>query len=137
MIDPEDIKKVIHLKKNNPSHVINCMSQLHSDENSNDKKIPKVVCDLQDNLLYSSRNSIPTRKSEDSKRIMKQVCIYAFSKEQLDKFYNSSKTPLEFEEDIEIIRCLEKGIPVKMLKVNKVSYAVDYPEDVKIIEKML
>ena len=137
MIDPEDIKKVIHLKKNNPSHVINCMSQLHNDENSNDKKIPKVVCDLQDNLLYSSRNSIPTKKSEDSKKVMKQVCIYAFSKEQLDKFYDSSKTPLEFEEDIEIVRCLEKGIPVKMLKVNKVSYAVDYPEDVKIIEKML
>ena len=137
MIDPEDIKKVIHLKKNNPSHVINCMSQLHNDENSNDKKIPKVVCDLQDNLLYSSRYSIPTKKSEDSKKVMKQVCIYAFSKEQLDKFYDSSKTPLEFEEDIEIVRCLEKGIPVKMLKVNKVSYAVDYPEDVKIIEKML
>ena len=137
MIDPEDIKKVIYLKKSNPNHVINCMSQLHNNENSNDKKIPKVVCDLQNNLLYSSRNSIPTKKSEGSKKIMKQVCIYAFSKEQLNKFYDSSKTPLEFEEDIEIIRCLEKGIPVKMLKVNKVSYAVDYPEDIKVIEKIL
>ena len=137
MIDPEDIKKVIKLKKDNPNYVINCMSQLHKDEDSNDKKIPKIVCDLEDNLLYSSRNSIPTRKSQDSKKIMKQVCIYAFSKSQLNKFYSLSKTPLEFEEDIEIIRCLEKGMLVKMLKVDKVSYAVDYPEDIKIVEKVL
>jgi len=137
MIDPEDIKNVIKLKKSNPNHIINCMSQLHKDEDSNDKKIPKVVCDLKNNLLYSSRNSIPTKKSQDSKQIMKQVCIYAFSKSQLNKFYDVIKTPLETEEDIEIIRCLEKGIPVKMLKVDKVSYAVDYPEDIKTIEKML
>lgn len=137
MINPEDIKKVIKLKKDNPNYVINCMSQLHKDEDSNDKKIPKIVCDLEDNLLYSSRNSIPTRKSQDSKKIMKQVCIYAFSKSQLNKFYSLSKTPLEFEEDIEIIRCLEKGMLVKMLKVDKVSYAVDYPEDIKIVEKVL
>ena len=137
MIDPEDIKRVINLKKQQPNYVINCMSELQVSEDLHNKKIPKIVCDLNNNLLYSSRNPIPTRKEKESKKIMKQVCIYAFSKSQLDKFYSSSKTPLEFEEDIEILRCLEKGIKVKMLEVNKISYAVDYPEDIKLIENAI
>ena len=41
-------------KKKYPDHVINCMSKLHPDEDINDKKIPKIICDLENNLLYSS-----------------------------------------------------------------------------------
>ncbi len=136
MVDPEDIIKVIEAKKNNPNHVINCMSVLHKDENPNDKKIPKIICDLDDNLLYSSRNVIPGRKNGEGKNIMKQVCIYAFNKLHLEEYHSKTKTPLEYQEDIEIVRFLEKNIPVKMVEVNKVSYAVDYPEDIKIIEKL-
>ena len=65
---------------------------------------------------------------------MKQVCIYAFSKKQLHQFHDNIKTPLESHEDIEIVRCIEKGMKVKMMTVDKVSYAVDYPEDIKVIE---
>ena len=52
LIDPNDIKKSIILKKQYPNHVINCMSKLHKDEDPSDKKIPKVICDLDKNLLY-------------------------------------------------------------------------------------
>ena len=116
MIDTDDIKNAIKLKQDNPGYVINCMSKLHKDEDASDKKIPKIICDLKDN-------------------VMKQVCIYAFSKKQLQQFYDTKKTPLEKYEDIEIVRCIEKGIKVKMLEVDKISYAVDYHEDIKVIEK--
>lgn len=137
MVDPKDIIKVIEAKKNNPKHVINCMSVLHKDENPNNKKIPKIICDLNNNLLYSSRNPIPGRKDGDGKNIMKQVCIYAFNKSHLEDYYSENKTPLESQEDIEIVRFLEKGVSVKMIEIDKVSYAVDYPEDIKIIEKII
>lgn len=137
MIDPDDIKHVILEKKKYPNHIINCMSKLHPDEDVNDKKIPKVICDLENNLLYCSRNAIPGNKNSISEIAKKQVCIYGFSKEQLDNFTETVKTPLETEEDIEIVRCLEKGIKVKMVAVDKVSYAVDYPEDIKFIEEKL
>ena len=134
MIDPNDIKKVINLKQDNPDHVINCMSKLHKDEDASDKKIPKIICDLDKNLIYSSRNSLPGSKESQVNNIMKQVCIYAFSKKQLHQFHDNIKTPLESHEDIEIVRCIEKGMKVKMMTVDKVSYAVDYPEDIKVIE---
>ena len=135
MIDSGDIKNAIKLKQDNPNHVINCMSKLHKDEDALDKKIPKIICDLNNNLIYSSRNPLPGSKKYKVNNIMKQVCIYAFSKKQLQEFYDTKKTPLENYEDIEIVRCIEKGIKVKMLEVDKVSYAVDYPEDIKVIEK--
>ena len=134
MIDPDDIKKSIKLKQDNPNYVINCMSKLHKDEDPLDKKIPKIICDLENNLIYSSRNPLPGSKKSQVNNIRKQVCIYAFSKKQLQHFYDTKKTPLESYEDIEIVRCVEKGIKVKMMEVNKVSYAVDYPEDIKVIE---
>jgi len=134
MIDPDDIKKAIKLKQDNSDYVINCMSKLHKDEDPFDKKIPKIIYDLQNNLIYSSRNPLPGSKDSKVNNVMKQVCIYAFSKNQLHQFYDDKKTPLENYEDIEIIRCIEKGIKVKMMEVNKVSYAVDYPEDIKVIE---
>jgi 3-deoxy-manno-octulosonate cytidylyltransferase (CMP-KDO synthetase) len=134
MIDPRDIKRAIKLKQDNPEYVVNCMSKLHPGENVLDKKIPKVICDLNNNLIYSSRNPLPGSKELQVSNIMKQVCIYAFNKPQLQQFYSNKKTPLENYEDIEIIRCIEKGIKVKMMEVNKVSYAVDYPEDIKVIE---
>ena len=136
LIDPNDIKKSIILKKQYPNHVINCMSKLHKDEDPSDKKIPKVICDLDKNLLYCSRNAIPGHKKTSNLNIMKQVCIYGFSKKQLQEFYSNEKTPLENSEDIEIVRCLEKGIKVKMLEVDKVSYAVDYPKDIAIVENI-
>ena len=136
MIDPNDILKVIKAKQANPKYVINCMSDLHPNEDINDKKIPKIICDLRGNLLYSSRNAIPGTKEGNSKDVKKQVCIYGFSKNQLNKFKSNIKTPLESQEDIEILRFIENGIPVKMVKVNKVSYAVDYPDDIKVIENL-
>jgi 3-deoxy-manno-octulosonate cytidylyltransferase (CMP-KDO synthetase) len=137
LIDPNDIKKSIDLKKLYPDYVINCMSKLHKDEEASNKKIPKVIYDLDQNLIYCSRNVIPGFKEKNTSDIFKQVCIYVFNKYQLRKFHSTKKSPLELSEDIEIVRCLEKGMKVKMLKVDKVSYAVDYPEDIKVIEENL
>lgn len=138
MLNYNDILRVIEYKKNNPSFIINCMSDLNSDEDIYDKKIPKVVVDENDNLLYISRSAIPGNKSEKIKKGKKQICIYAFDKKSLKDFYfRKNKTSLEFEEDIEILRFLEMGHKVKMVKVNGDTYAVDYPSDIKIVESKL
>lgn len=138
MINPEDILRVIECKKNNPNSVVNCMSNLNHDENYEDRKIPKVVCDNNNYLLYASRNALPGSKNGISKNVKKQVCIYAFNKSELMKFHSQKdKSPLEYQEDIEILRFIENGIPVKMLEVNHVSYAVDYPDDISVIERQI
>ena len=137
LVSPDDVNKVIEAKKDNPKHIINCMSKLHIDEDPSDVKIPKVVTDNNNNLLYASRGCVPMNKDGSvHSDTYKQVCIYGFSKEQLNKFYDNSKTPLESKEDIEIVRFLEKGMNVKLLELDYVCYAVDYPEDIKKIEEI-
>ena len=141
LVSADDVNKVIEAKKDNPKHIINCMSKLHKDEDPSDVKIPKVVTDKDNDLLYASRGCIPMNKNGLDPIIVgseayKQVCIYGFSKEQLDSFHSDKKTSLESVEDIEIIRFLEKGMRVKMLELDTVSYAVDYPEDIKKIEEI-
>ena len=78
-------------------------------------------------------------KSEDNKfKYFKQVCIYAFNKKELKTFGPKSlKSRLEKIEDIEILRCLENGVKVKMIRLSGNSLAVDCKSDVKKVEKVL
>ena len=68
----------------------------------------------------------------------RQVCAYAFPKEELIQFSSiQTKTPLENEEDIEILRFLEMGYDVKMIQMSDESIAIDNPEDVyKVLAKL-
>ena len=61
-----------------------------------------------------------------------------FSRKILKKvFRQNSKSNLENFEDIEILRFLEAGYKVKMVKLSGKSMAVDVPEDIKKVEAIL
>ena len=79
-------------------------------------------------------SAIPGTRRTSRIRFLNKVCIYAFTKDELDKFYQfglkHGKTQIEWSEDIEILRFLELGINVKMLETYGTTQAVDIPEDV-------
>ena len=134
LLDSDDIQKVIDCKLKNMNSVVNCMSKLDPNEAVN-KNIPKVVVNTKNDLIYMSRSPIPGTKLGVSKNTYKQVCIYAFTKQELNKFYELKKTPLELDEDIEILRFLELGINVKMVETFGTTQAVDMPDDIdKVLE---
>lgn len=139
MVDPHDILAIASAHQKNPSVIVNGKTRLLPSENPLRTTIPKVVTDLNDRLLYISRKDIPGTKNADSpleySTFMKQVCIYAFSPDQLRQFSaRTTKTPLEDTEDIEILRFLELGFSVQMVETRFGSLAVDTPEDVATVE---
>ena len=68
----------------------------------------------------------------------RQVCAYSFPKKALDFFSKfKKKTPIEKIEDIEILRFLESGIKIKMIKMSSKSLAIDEKKDLKKIKKYL
>jgi 3-deoxy-manno-octulosonate cytidylyltransferase (CMP-KDO synthetase) len=138
-IKPGDIKKVINAKKKFPNHVICGFDKINKYENPKNKNLPKVVVNSKNDLIYISRSSIPGSKSEVKNNIFfKQVCIYGFNKSQLIKFNNKKKkSKIEKIEDIEILRFFELGEPIKMVKLDSGSVAVDEIKDVKKAEKFL
>ena len=139
LINPQDIKKVIDQKKKKMSDVVCAYCELRADENSNRRTIPKVVFNENKELLYISRSPIPNSKKKENKiKYFKQVCIYAFTKNELNFFKGfKRKSKIEKIEDIEILRFFETNKKIKMVKVSNSSVAVDEPSDKKKVERIL
>ncbi|MFP3387114.1 hypothetical protein, partial [Tritonibacter sp. SIMBA_163] len=68
-------------------------------------------------------------------RYKKQVCIYAFTRDELQAFRNfGRKSELEYSEDIEILRFLEMNKTIRLVETKPGSLAVDVPDDVSNVE---
>jgi 3-deoxy-manno-octulosonate cytidylyltransferase (CMP-KDO synthetase) len=140
LIDPTDISRIAMEKARNMDWVINGFNFLGPSENPLSRNIPKLVTDEADRLLYMSRSVLPGTKAQSEAGIhyKKQVCIYAFSRPELDAFIDfGRKSVLEQVEDIEILRFFELGCPVRMVETKGGSLAVDEPGDVAAVEAAL
>tara|TARA_B100000949_G_C14286809_1_gene454703 strand:+ start:3675 stop:4415 length:741 start_codon:yes stop_codon:yes gene_type:complete len=137
MLNPVDILNIAREKISSPDHVVNGMCRLSGTESAENINIPKTLVSESNTLIYMSRLPIPGIK--DTKKGLpeywKQVCIYAFSFQELKSFGEfGRKAEFEEFEDIEILRFLELGIPVKMVETTQASLAVDIPEDIEKVE---
>jgi 3-deoxy-manno-octulosonate cytidylyltransferase (CMP-KDO synthetase) len=140
ILDYRDIQKIVKTKQNNFDFVINGMCPLSSYESPENINIPKVVFNEKREMVYMSRLAVPGFKeiAKKPREYWKQVCIYAFSYDELKAFGScAQKGGFEENEDIEILRFFELGIKVKMVETQGSSLAVDVPEDVALVEAEL
>ena len=141
LLNPADILKIIEAKKMYPNEVINGYSKIGDNEEPESVNIPKVIFNEDQKMVYMSRNLLPGTKTKDfvPPHYYKQVCIYAFSKKELNDYAEfGRKGTLEFYEDIEILRFLDIGVNIRVIETKSVSLAVDVPEDViKVEEEIL
>lgn len=140
LLNSRDVELIIAEKKKRGEGVVNGMSRLLPHEDPSNVNIPKVITTENNRMVYMSRAAIPGFKSSHNKPAyyMKQVCIYAFTYEELESFGEfGRKSTLEKHEDIEILRYLDLSIPVFMVETDSTSLAVDIPEDVPIVEEAL
>ncbi|HCE1501078.1 TPA: 3-deoxy-manno-octulosonate cytidylyltransferase [Vibrio parahaemolyticus] len=137
LINPDDINVVIEafLKSGN---VTNAMCAITSEQEFRSFTVPKVTFSQSGKLLYMSRAGIPQTKTGEYQFGYKQVCIYAFSKSQLEFFYAQGNKSLNEEvEDIEILRFLDADYTVDMISVESGSLAVDIPEDLFKVRELM
>jgi 3-deoxy-manno-octulosonate cytidylyltransferase (CMP-KDO synthetase) len=140
VVDPDDIRKAIAIKKQDMGSIVNGYCWISEHESPESVNIPKVITTEDNMLVYMSRKTLPGFK--DSKcaptRFKKQVCIYAFSAEELLAFKAfGRKSELEYSEDIEILRFFELGRKIQMFETQSGSLAVDVPADVAPVEAAL
>jgi 3-deoxy-manno-octulosonate cytidylyltransferase (CMP-KDO synthetase) len=138
VINPDDISNIIALIPKANGSILNGYCEIDSVEDYKSISVPKVVMRQDNRLLYMSRAPIPGNKNSHFNIGFRQVCIYAFPKEALEVFSQAkTKTPMEQEEDIEILRFLEMGYEVQMVKMSKESIPIDHPEDViKVLKRL-
>lgn len=137
MLDPASITKVIDAAKQYPDTVINGYAPIPQSADPSNVNLPKCAIASDGRLLYMSRAAIPAYKDESKRQAVyyKQVCIYAFTRKQLEAYASVSvKAPCELSEDIEILRFLDLGYEVRMIELPGDTVAVDVPSDVDAVE---
>jgi 3-deoxy-manno-octulosonate cytidylyltransferase (CMP-KDO synthetase) len=138
VFNPEDLDTFINTVQKFPTEVLNGVCEIDDEALFRSGTIPKVVMREDGRLLYMSRAGIPTNKKHEFITSWRQVCVYAFPKKSLEAFKAQKvKTPLEKIEDIEILRFLELGWEVRMVPLSVQSVAVDTPEDIEKVERII
>jgi 3-deoxy-manno-octulosonate cytidylyltransferase (CMP-KDO synthetase) len=113
------------------------MGDIKTKEEFEDRNCIKVVTDLNLNALYFSREPIPSNYRGPHAQTFKQVCIIPFRRDYLLKYTDLRPTPLEILESIDMLRVLEHGMKVKMVKTKHSSYSVDTPEDLLKVSNLM
>lgn len=136
LIDTSAVIAVVEAKRKNRFEVINAMTELQPDE-AESRDVVKAVVKKDHRLAYASRLPIPGGR-EGNQAKWKQLGLYAFNRDELRKFAAYGKrSPLEVAEDVEILRFVEMGHPVRMVEVKGSAQSVDQPEHIAIVEGLM
>ncbi len=93
--------------------------------------------DLEDNIMYCSRNDLPSETRTKVEVMLKMCFIVPFRKELLLQFASWKPTPLETIEYNEYLRILEHGVKIKAVHIQNAKISVDTPEDLQIVREMM
>ncbi len=75
------------------------------------RDVVKVLIDRDDRAIYFSRHPLPTRH--------RHVGVYGFGCRTLESFVNLPRPDIEYDEELEQLRLIENGIPIKVLHLGR------------------
>lgn len=118
--------------------ITNLTGEIKTDKEFTSPNEVKVVMDKEGNALYLSREPIPSRK-KFSRNVpqYKQIPVIPFKRDFLLKYNKMTPTELEIIESVDMLRVLENGFKLKMIKTEHVVKAVDIPDDVAVVESIM
>lgn len=89
----------------------------------------KAVLDLDDNVMYCSREDLPSNARSNVAELLKMVFIVPFRKEFLLEYTSWEPTPLEQVEYNEYLRVLEHGVKLRAVKVEGAKPSLDTSDE--------
>ena len=138
MTHPEMISEAVNpMLAGRSLQIVNLLGAIESSREFEDRNCVKVVCDLQGNALYFSREPISSAAKGSITPMGKQVPIIPFRREFLLEYTQLSPTPLEIAESVDMLRVLEHGLKVRMVPTEYDTHAVDTPGDLKQVEQLM
>lgn len=137
-ITPHQMCQVIEAMAADSSiQVTNLHGTIASESEFNDPNCIKVVTDLVGDAVYFSRLPIPHGASFDDPGVGKQVCAIGFRRNYLMEYLEMAPTELEVLESIDMLRILQHGDRVRMVRTTQPTQSVDVPEDIPLAEALL
>ena len=132
LLEPATIDKVLDVIQSEPQ--IPCATlktPYHNPVDVINGTTPKVVCDVNNDILLFTRSPVPYPKAALDYIIYKPIGVYAFKRETLLYYATLEMGPLERAEEIELLRLVEHGVKIRIGVVDSDTVAVDTYKDLE------
>ena len=136
LIEPELVEQVIP-KSADGFFAANLMTKIQNPVEAVDDTNIKVVVNREGLALFMSRSPIPHPKASMEFDYYKHLGVLAYSLQALRFFAETPKGPVEEIEDINELRFIEHGKPLRMIPVQAHTLSVDTPKDLEYVRGIL
>lgn len=137
LVSPDMLKEMAEIYRRDRPQAVNLVSRLHREEDHDDPNTVKVVSALSGKALYFSRAPIPSRARVGSVPMYQQTGVIGFSAAFLHRFSELEATPFEIIESVDMMRVVEHGLDIQLVKTDTKTVGVDTPADLVRAEEIL
>ena len=137
LINPDDLELLIRKMLPVKDGVFGTLIYPIKEESEmQDTNVVKVVMDKFNRALYFSRAPIPFPK-EPGPWGWRSIHMYLYRTDFLFTFARLQLAPNSVRESLEPVRALEHGYPIHCFEASSSTLAVDVPEAIEMVEKLL
>jgi len=139
MVFPDMVDKLVKpLTKYKNIQTTTMADQIFDKKDFFDPNRVKVVIDKNDNLIFVSREPIPSEKKTKLEfKKYKHVAIRAYKRNFFNIISKLKITPLEKIEAIDELRILEHGYKINMVFTKRITETVDTQKDLNKVSRMM
>jgi 3-deoxy-manno-octulosonate cytidylyltransferase (CMP-KDO synthetase) len=134
LVNPEHIDASVKGLVESAAEVSILLTQFNKKQSYSDIK---AVVNLKNEIMYFSRNDIPSDSRAPIEHSLKAYHVVSFRKDFLITYSKLEKTPLEKIEFNEYLRILENGYAIQGVLVNSDAVSVDTYEDLEYVRKLM
>jgi 3-deoxy-manno-octulosonate cytidylyltransferase (CMP-KDO synthetase) len=143
MIDPAIVDALVESLHDSRYGCSTPITRIRDSRDLSDTNVVKVALRHDRTPLYFSRSPIPCLRDREPEEWLdifpfyRHIGIYAYRRDALDRFVAAPPAAIEVCEQLEQLRMLELGIPIYCVETGYEGHAVDTPEDVMRVERLL
>jgi len=132
------VEKLVRPFLNEPEVQVTTLKIRATPEEVPTRTANKVVTNVHGDALYFSRLPIPFDRDERGGiTYWKHIGLYAYRRAVLEDFHRLPPSPLEQAEQLEQLRLLEAGIPIRVIETREATIGVDTEGDLRAAEAVL
>lgn len=135
LLNPAHIDQAVGALMANPEIQVSVLVTPYAKRNS--PSDIKAVLDKDNNILYCSREDLPSASRVPVASMWKMCFMVPFRREFLLQYAAWPQTALEKIEYNEYLRILENGYKIKAVPVEKAHISVDTPDDLTIVRDLM
>ena len=143
MIDPHQIDLLCSCYDDHNTQLATLVKLIHTNEELVNENTPKVILNKNHQAVFFSRATIPYLRGKkidnwlSEHAFYKHIGIYAFKRQILSEIIKLPVSNLEIAEGLEQLRWIENGYPIQAAITTKESQAIDTPDDLIKVLKLL